>query len=218
VLLDELIRSATACADAGAASIHVHPRDSGGRETLDPALVDTTAGALRAATGLPVGVTTGAWIEPDPDRRRALVAGWSTPDCASVNLSEPGFTGVMWALLDAGIDIEAGIETEADVERLAGSGLAQRVLRVLIEVVESDPEAAARHALAIDRALDDIDVTAPRLHHGAGAATWAVIAQAVRMGRDVRVGLEDVLTLPSGEAAPDNAALIHAAAALRRAA
>jgi uncharacterized protein (DUF849 family) len=218
VLLDELVRSATACADAGARMLHVHPRDAAGRETLDPALVDTTAGALRAASGLPVGVTTGAWIEPDPERRRALVAGWSTPDFASVNLYEPGFAGVMWALLDAGIGVEAGIETEADVERLTGSGLADRVLRVLIEVVDSDPEQAARHALAIDRALEELGVTAPRLHHGAGMATWAVIAQAVRHDRDVRVGLEDVLVLPGGEAARDNVALVRAADELRQAA
>lgn len=218
VLLDELVRGATACAEAGASSLHVHPRNAGGRETLDPGLVDTAAGALRAASNLPVGVTTGAWIEPDPERRRALVAGWSTPDFASVNLYEPGFAGVMWALLDAGIGVEAGIETEADVERLAGSGLAQRVLRVLVEVVDSDPDEAARHALAIDRALDDIGVTVPRLHHGAGMATWAVMEQAVRMGHDVRVGFEDVLVLPGGEAAPDNAALVSAAVALRRAA
>jgi uncharacterized protein (DUF849 family) len=218
VLLDELVRSASACAEAGASSLHVHPRDATGRETLDPALVDTAAGALRAASGLPVGVTTGAWIEPDPERRRTLVAGWSVPDFASVNLYEPGFAGVMWALLDDDIGIEAGIETEADVERLAGSGLAGRVMRVLVEVVDSEPEEAARHALAIDRALDDMGVGAPRLHHGVGRATWAVVAQGARLGREVRVGFEDVRTLPGGQPAPDNAALVRAAKGLREAA
>lgn len=218
VLLDDLVRSATACAAAGAGSLHVHPRAADGRETLDPGLVDTTAGALRAACGLPVGVTSGAWIEPDPERRAALVAGWTAPDFASVNLYEPGYADVAWKLLHAGIGVEAGVETEADVERLAGSRFAHRVLRVLIEVVDSDPEQAARHALAIDRALAAAGIDAPRLHHGAGLATWAVIAQAIRFGRDVRVGLEDVLTLPGGETAPDNAALVRVAVSLRQAA
>ncbi|HEY6780522.1 MAG TPA: 3-keto-5-aminohexanoate cleavage protein [Thermoleophilaceae bacterium] len=218
LLLDELVRDARACARAGATSLHVHPRDGAGKETLDPGLVDTAAGAMRAGAGIPVGVTTGAWIEPDPERRAALVSEWTSPNFASLNLYEEGFEAVAWALLDTGIEIEAGIETEADVERLVASGLANRVLRVLIEVVDEDPEEAARHALELDRALDAHGVGAPRLHHGSGDATWAVIAQAGELGRDLRIGLEDVLTLPNGDLAPDNAALVGAAVAVRRAA
>jgi uncharacterized protein (DUF849 family) len=216
--MDELVQSARGCADAGAASLHVHPRGPDGRETLDGAQVDTATGALRAASRLPVGVTTGAWIEPEPERRRELVATWSMPDFASVNLYEPGATDVMWTLMERGIGVEAGLETEFDVERLAGSGLAQRVLRVLVEVVDSDPEVAAQHALTIDAALDEIGVTAPRLHHGTGRATWKVLEQGIRRGREVRIGFEDVLTLPDGTWAPDNAALVTAAVALRKAA
>ncbi len=218
LLLDELIRDARACARAGATCLHVHPRDGMAKETLDPGLVDTAVGALRAGSGIPVGVSTGAWIEPDPERRAALVARWKGPDYASLNLYEEGYEAVAWALLDAGIGIEAGIETETDVERLASSGLGARVLRVLIEVVDEDPNAAAAHALALDHALDDAGVRAPRLHHGSGDATWAVIAQAADLNRDLRIGLEDVLTLPNGDLAPDNAALVGAAAAVRQAA
>lgn len=218
LLLDELVRDARACARAGASSLHVHPRDGAGKETLDPGLIDTAAGALRAGAGVPVGVSTGAWIEPDPERRAALVAQWRTPDFASLNVYEEGYESVAWALLDAGIAIEAGIETQADVERLATSGLGNRALRVLVEVVDEDPEEAARHAYELDQALDAAGITTPRLHHGTGDATWAVIAQADELGRDMRVGLEDVLTLPNGDLAPDNAALVGAAVAVRRAA
>jgi uncharacterized protein (DUF849 family) len=35
-----------------------------------------------------------------------------------------------------------------------------------------------------------------------------VLDAAVPRGRDIRIGLEDVLTLPDGRAAPDNAALV----------
>jgi uncharacterized protein (DUF849 family) len=215
IALDELVRDARACAAAGAFSLHVHPRDLNGAETLDPALVDTTAGALRAASGGPIGVTTGAWIEPDPERRVALLAGWAGPDFASVNLREPGAADAMRTLLENDIGIEAGLETVADVDRLAASGLADRLLRVLVEVVDPDPGDAAGHALALDRALDAAGIDAPRLHHGQGAATWRVLEQAIRLGHDVRIGLEDVLTLPDGSAAPDNASLLHAAAGLR---
>ena len=60
----------------------------------------------------------------------------------------------------------------------------------------------------IDAALDRVFVRAPRLHHGVGSATWAVLDAAVPIGREIRIGLEDVLTLPDGRRAPDNAALV----------
>ena len=41
-----------------------------------------------------------------------------------------------------------------------------------------------------------------------GPATWAVLDAAVPRGREIRIGLEDVLTLPDGRRAPDNAALV----------
>ena len=53
----------------------------------------------------------------------------------------------------------------------------------------------------------------PRLHHGVGPATWAVLDAAVPLGREIRIGLEDVLTLPDGRRAPDNAALVVEAVA-----
>ena len=46
--------------------------------------------AIRAAIpGTLVGISTGAWIERDDDRRLAHMAAWrELPDYASVNLSE----------------------------------------------------------------------------------------------------------------------------------
>ena len=46
----------------------MHPRDRDGRETLDPDVIDAAVREVRAACGVPVGVSTGAWIEPDPPR------------------------------------------------------------------------------------------------------------------------------------------------------
>ena len=71
-----------------------------------------------------------------------------------------------------------------------------------------DPAAVAR---SIEQRLDHFDITAPRLHHGTGPATWTVLQQAIGLGRDIRVGLEDTFLLPDGSAAPSNAALVTAA-------
>jgi uncharacterized protein (DUF849 family) len=207
---------ARAAAEAGAASAHLHPRDATGAETLDAGVVDATARAVREASGLPVGVSTGEWIAPDVATRVAAIEGWSAPDFASVNLSEDGAGAVMAVLLDRGIGVEAGLATVEDVGRLVATGLAARVLRVLVEVEDLDPAAAVERAAAIDDALDGASVAAPRLHHGLEAATWPVLERAVELGHDVRVGLEDTLVLPSGRASPDNAALVIAALNLIR--
>jgi uncharacterized protein (DUF849 family) len=206
----ELATDAAACVRAGAGAIHLHPRDAGGQETLAQRQVDETVRAVRTAASVPVGVTTGAWIEADPERRAALVSAWHEPDMASVNLSEDGSELVMQALLHAGIGVEAAVWSVDDVDRLAASGAADRMLRILVEIVRpvDDPAAEAR---AIEKRLDQSGITAPRLHHGTGQATWAVLKQAVRLGRDLRVGLEDTFLLPDGTDAPSNPDLVTAA-------
>jgi uncharacterized protein (DUF849 family) len=45
-------------------------------------------------------------------------------------------------------------------------------------------------------------------------ASWAVAARAVERGNGIRTGLEDTTVLPDGRPAPDNAALVRAAAAM----
>ena len=67
-------------------------------------------------------------------------------------------------------------------------------------------------AREIDAALDAAGSRTPRLHHGVGPATWMVLDAAVQRGHDIRIGLEDVLTLPDMRPAPDNAALVVEAA------
>jgi uncharacterized protein (DUF849 family) len=190
---DELARDALACVEAGAGAIHMHPRDSSGRESLDASVVDAVVAEVRSACGVPVGVSTGAWIEPDLERRLAALRGWRAADYASVNLSEDGAIEVMRTLLHVGVGIEAGVWDVADAERLAASGLGERVTRILIEPVEAG-DRALEIVDEINAALDRLGLTAaPRLQHGDGEATWTLIEDAVRRGLDTRVGLEDTL-------------------------
>jgi uncharacterized protein (DUF849 family) len=210
---EQLAADGAAAVAAGAQALHLHPRGADGRESL--AAVDDTVRAVKAAVpGVPVGVSTGAWIEPDVARRVDLVRGWRTPDVASVNLSEPGAVEVMRALLEAGVGIEAGVWDVADAERLAASGLAARVQRILVEPVDLTAAQVPAAVGEIHAALDRLDLRAPRLQHGDGEATWVLIADAVRRGLDTRVGLEDTLAGPDGEPAAGNQALVRAARAL----
>jgi uncharacterized protein (DUF849 family) len=210
----ELVRDAVACVAAGAGAVHMHPRGADGRERLDAAVVDAAAAAVREACAVPVGVSTGAWIVPDLERRAALVAAWRAPDYASVNLSEEGAERVMRTLLEAGIGIEAGVGSVEDAERLAASGLAGRLVRVLVEPADLGAAEAPGVVAAIHAALDAHDVGAPRLQHGDGEATWILVEDAVGRGLDTRIGLEDTQHGPDGAPTEGNEALVRAARAL----
>ena len=80
--------------------------------------------------------------------------------------------------------------------------------RILVEPRSENADEAVIVAEEIDAALDAAGIATPRLHHGVGPATWAVLDAAIPRGREIRIGFEDVLTLPDGRRAPDNAALV----------
>lgn len=214
----ELAADARDVVQAGAGAIHVHPRDASGNETLEAEAVLAAVHAVRAAVPhVPVGVTTGIWaVGGDPERRLALVAGWTgddRPDFASVNLSEPGTNELAATLAGLGIPVEAGIWTAEDVERLAASDFAGSVIRILIEP-HGDSSTALATAAAAEAALDRHGIQAPRLHHAYELATWDVIRAALRLGRDIRVGLEDTTVLPDGSVTRGNGELVAAAVRL----
>ena len=210
---EQLAADGAAAVAAGAQALHIHPRGPDGRESLGA--VDEAVRAVRAAVpGVPIGVSTGAWIEPDVDARAAAVRAWREPDMASVNLSEEGHVDVMTALVDAGVGIEAGLWRVDDVQALAISGYAGRLVRVLVEPREHDAAAAIATAEAIHAALDDAGIPGPRVQHGFGPPTWEVIRRAQALGLGWRIGLEDTLTLPDGSTAESNAHLVTAALAL----
>lgn len=216
----ELAADARAAEFAGAGVVHVHPRDNSGAQTLWPRDVLAAVAAVRAATGLPVGVTTGIWaVDGDTRRRMSLVAGWTgpnRPDFASINMNEPGTDSLADLLTRLGIEIEAGVWTAEDARRLAMSTFADRVIRVLLEPVERSPSAAVATAAESVAELTRLGITAPRVHHGYGMATWDVLRAAVARGEDIRIGLEDTTVLPDGTTAAGNAELVAAAARLAR--
>ena len=220
VSADELARDAAACKAAGAGAVHLHPRDQRGRERLDARVVNDVVTRVRHTCGLRVGVSTGAWIEPDLERRLELISKWRTPDYASVNLAEEGAEEIMEALAKAGIGIEAGIATVADADLLAdlkGSDPFKAVVRVLVEPSGVPAVRAVAVAGEIHDALDGGGAAAlPRLQHGDGEAAWPLISDALARGLDTRVGLEDTRLGPDGERTEGNEALVRAVTDLSR--
>lgn len=213
----QLADAARRAVAAGAGALHVHPRRADGRETLDPEPCgDAVLAIRRACPGVPVGLSTAAWIEPDPGRRDRVRAWYERPDFVSVNCSEPGFGDLCDLLHGLGIGVEAGVWTVADAGVLLNSGHAHRLVRVLVEPMDPEPPEAEAEAARITAALDHAAIPVPRLYHGFGPATWRVIEHAVNEGWDVRVGLEDTLRLPDGRPAADNAELVGVVAEMVR--
>ncbi|WP_405524026.1 3-keto-5-aminohexanoate cleavage protein [Streptomyces canus] len=209
---ESMAQAAADAVAAGATDIHVHPKTPCGRDSLSPRVVAATLEAIRARVSVPVGVTTGAWAEPDPAARLARVRGWTVlPDHASVNWHEPGAEEIAAALIDLGVGVEAGIWSGTDAAaKFAVSPLGPKVLRVLAEVTDTDAaEAAARTLLAELGPAHG----RPVLLHGEDAGAWPVLRLAGRLGLATRVGLEDTLVLPDGRRALSNAQLVAGALA-----
>jgi uncharacterized protein (DUF849 family) len=242
---EELAASAQESVAAGAASIHFHVRGADGRESLEP---DDVARALTAARsaipGVPIGVSTGAWIVRDATLRHETVSRWKVlPDFASVNFKEDGAVALAELLLSRGVGIEVGLSDLSgsqvfvnnglnlsdrsesaqaslrlglgvDLSALAPKGFASKCLRILMEPFELSVEGARETVQQIVEVLDPWQIKLPRLLHGLNRTAWELIDEAAARGYDTRVGFEDILILPDGSRAPSNGALV--AEAVRR--
>ena len=218
VSAEELARDAVLVVAAGARALHIHPRDSTGRQSLGASDQAAALIAIRArCPNIPIGVSTAFMIEPDVELRLRRVREWTIlPDFASVNFDEPGVADLCHTLFERGIGIEVGLSQVEDVEVLHQLGLAERCLRILIELDEQEPADALATTAGIIHALDKRQIQSPRLLHGFDATTWPVLEAAIHYGYDTRIGLEDTLALPDGSLAQGNADLVAQAVSKAR--
>jgi uncharacterized protein (DUF849 family) len=209
----EIAAAVVECLDAGASAIHFHIRSEDGQESLaGEDLAQTLEAVRKLAPTAPVGVSTGAWIVPDPQLRMNAISSWTTlPDFASVNICEEGAYDVAELLLQKGVGVEAGLCDARDVELLVNSGLADRCLRVLLEPQEQEIEKARATVKETMALLDQARIDIPRVLHGTEATTWAILEDAIKLGYGIRVGFEDTLALADGRVAGSNAELVKEA-------
>jgi uncharacterized protein (DUF849 family) len=214
---DELAAAVIECLKIGADAIHLHVRSSSGDESLYADDLARTLVAVRSASpDALIGVSTGAWILPDPIERFQAVAAWEVlPDFASVNFDEEGAAELSRLLLSRGINVEAGLSSSDGAEILIKSGLAARCIRMLLEPQEQEMARALETVSRIETILETGKVEVPRVLHGTEAISWPIMDEAIIRGYGVRIGLEDTLALPDGSIARDNVELV--AEAVRRA-
>ncbi len=116
----QLAAEGRAAVHAGAGVLHLHPYDESGRQTFEAEPCAAALRAVRAACpGIPISLSTSADIEPDPERRLALVAAWTDlPELVTANQGEPGIAELCELLIERGIGIEAGLLSLADARHL----------------------------------------------------------------------------------------------------
>ncbi|MFC8041844.1 3-keto-5-aminohexanoate cleavage protein [Paenarthrobacter sp. NPDC057355] len=208
-----LAQEAAKAVAAGAQTLHIHPKNPQGKDTLEPHYVASWLGAVRdACPGIPVGVTTGAWTTPDLATRLKRIESWhELPDFASVNWHEDGAEEVAGLLHARGVGIEAGVWHGNAARLWASSPLRNRCLRVLIELQEIPAEVVGIEAVRLLALVREHAPQARVLLHGEDTSAWAALKLAIEWGLDARVGLEDTLLLPNGRRTAGNADLVAAA-------
>ena len=213
---EELAAEARASVDAGARVLHLHPYDADGRQTFEAAPCAAAIRAVRAVCpGIPISLSTTAEIEADPERRRALVAGWTElPELVTANQGEEGILDLCALLVERGVGIEAGLLSLVDAHAFVASGIASQCVRAMVEPLGEDPDMAVAEAEAIENVLAIAGIRLEQVHHGDGLACWAVNRRGAALGHGIRTGLEDTPVLPDGSPAARNGELVAAAAAM----
>jgi uncharacterized protein (DUF849 family) len=210
----ECARTARGVVDAGAGAIHVHVRGPDGAESITPADLARTLGAMRnEVSDTPIGVSTHFRILGDVARRRETVAAWTElPDFASVNFHEDGAVELAQQLMDRGVGVEAGL-FQADAARVCvQSGMAPRCLRLMLEPGAGTLEDVLRNVSEMETVLNAVDIEGPRLLHGSRGVSWSLVDEATRRGYQTRVGFEDSFEMPDGRTARDNGEMVVEAA------
>lgn len=232
----DLAADARACAEAGAAMLHLHVRTADGRHSLDPDLYTQAVAAVTAEVGrgLIIQITTEAVGRYRPDEQIATVKA-VVPESASVALRElcpddahrdQARDFFHW-MADTGVLAHYILYDVADVERfhqLRDSGVIPPGRPFLLFVL-------GRYSRDRQSQPDDLlPMLAATRRGGGGDLPWAMCAfgrretacalTAMALGGHSRIGFENNTKLPDGREAGSNAELVScvrtAAAAIGR--
>jgi len=96
-----------------------------------------------------------------------MVREWRVnPNFASVNFQEAGASALALSLLNRGVGVEAGLSNPEAPDIFIKSGIASRILRLLIEPQEQNLEAAMGTVRNIKDALARARLDLPIVLHG----------------------------------------------------
>lgn len=213
---EQVAAEARACADAGAAMIHIHVRDTEHAPTLDLPRVREVVAAVRESSDLVVQLSTGGSVhDPMPDRLRVLEA---EPDSCSltlgtVNFGDDVFMNPWGFVVELFRDSrDRGIVPEFEVFDLGQLSTLRRLLdreglpageRVHVDLVMGVPggmpgtaDALVACVAAMPEQVTSWSAT------GIGRTHLPVMAAALAAGGHLRVGMEDTVVWGRGPDGP----------------
>lgn len=235
---DEIAASAAAARDAGAAVAHIHARTPDGDPTYASETYQAIHDAVRAQTDIVVNFSTGAVGVPVADRTEYIRA--VEPEVAALNMGSMNYAKYSDRRDDFVFDMvfqNSFEEIQAFLEAMNDAGTMPELecfdtghignTRPLVKRGTLDQPI---HVSLIMGVLGGIPASVENLAHqvrqlpddatwqviGIGQDQWPLVAAALAMGGNVRVGLEDNFYLPDGEMAAGNGELVAAAADLTR--
>jgi len=230
---EEIAEEAAAAREAGAAVAHIHARTDGGEPTYSTGTYREIREAVRDRTDIVINFSTGAIDVPVEERLDYVTT--VQPEMAALNMGSMNYAKYSESRGDFVFDMvfanpfgeirellagmnEAGVTPELECFDTGHLGNARPLLQ---DGVLERPY----HVSLVMGVLGGIPATVENLAHqvrqlppdttwqviGISRDQWPLVAAALSMGGNVRVGLEDNFYLPDGTMADGNAELVAAA-------
>ncbi|NUO34031.1 MAG: 3-keto-5-aminohexanoate cleavage protein [Terrabacter sp.] len=223
---EELVETAIACEQAGAALIHIHVRDRDHQPTLDGAFLREAVDGVREATDLVVQLSTGGAVTDPLDKRLTVLD--ADPDSCSLTCGTTNFgDGVFlnpWGFM---VDLykqaqEREVVPEFELFELGHAHALRRLIdecglpyggKVHVDFVTGVPGSmpGTPQALMAGVAMLPPEVTSWSAT-GIGRAHLPIVAAALSAGGHLRVGMEDNLMYAKGRPVEHNRELVARAA------
>lgn len=234
----EIAEEARRAYDAGASVVHIHARQDDGAPTWEPRVFARIAEEVRARCPIILNFSTGA-LDDDTTQQETFIRE-SRPEIAALNMGTmnyakyspkrksfvfdlvfPNTFGKITRLLSAMND--AGVKPELEcfdaghtnsIWPLYDMGALKRPTQFsfIMGVLGGIPTSV--EALQLQRNQIPPDSTWEVI--GIGREQWRLIASALVLGGNIRVGLEDNFYLPDGTMAAGNGPLVEKAAQMVR--
>jgi 3-keto-5-aminohexanoate cleavage enzyme len=221
---DELAQCAADCLAAGASMMHLHVRDPAGRHSLEPADYRAAIAAIRERVGdaLILQLTSEAGGRYAPAEQAACLEAFPA-EAVSLAIRELFATpadvartaSLVAELAARATMIQYIVYSPGDVARcveLHGAGVLPDTAPNILFVLGSYAEKRAGRPAELLPMLATLPAGWPWSVCAFGPDEVRCMAAGALLGGHVRVGFENNMTMPTGTAAPDNAALVRATA------